>query len=226
MLTREELLTRVSALTPEAADGYRQIRAVLESDGALSAPVKALLIAVAASARGGVDLARAELERGRSIGLSSELIELGGAAILLSRGELVCARYLEAAGEAGEPPAKTRLRCDDDGVGYFLAYNRADTIPSRMARLHENAPEVFDGYFRMHHGSLSSGPETDAIAELMMCSVNAAELQPGFVAIHAEGARRRGVSEAQLIEAVLCAIPASGVGAWASAAAALFPDQP
>jgi AhpD family alkylhydroperoxidase len=83
---------------------------------------------------------------------------------------------------------------------------------------------VFEGYFRMHHAVLSSDTRTNALAELVLCTVNTAELAGSFVAIHAAAARRRGVTDAQLVEAVLCAVPVAGVAAWALGSAAVFPD--
>ncbi len=219
---RSELLEQLSRLTPETAEGYERVRATIESDGALPASLKALLVAVGASARGNVELAAAEIARGRAIGLEEDLIALALSAITLSRGENAGANLLAAAGRIGEQLPATRPRSEHDGVSYFKQYNAVEELPPRMALLHEHSPEVFEGYFRMHHASLSSDSRTDWIAELMMCSLNAAELQAGFVAIHAACARRRGVSDAQLVEAVLCAIPVSGVGAWAAAAGALF----
>ena len=110
-----------------------------------------------------------------------------------------------------------------DAQAYFRAYN-AGELPGRLRALLEHAPESFDGYFRMHQAVLSSDPQTDALAELALCAINAAELETGFIAIHAASARRRGVSDGQLVEAVLCAVPVGGVAAWAAAAAAIFPD--
>lgn len=219
--SRDDLLAQLRRLTPEAADGYERIRAAIEADGALSASLKALLIAVGACARADVELARREIARGREIGLQEELIALGVTAVTLSRGENAGTKLLAAAGEIGDAGV-ARARSELDGVSYFKQYNGLPELPSRMALLAEHAPGVFDGYFAMHHASLSSDPRTDAIAELMMCSLNAADLQPSFVAIHAESARRRGVSDAELVECVICAIPVSGVGAWAAAAGALF----
>ncbi len=219
--SQARLLEQVSRLAPEAAQGYARIRGAIEADGALPASLKALLVAVGAAARGNVELAASELERGRRIGLEEELIALALAAVMLSRGENAGAHLLRAAGEIGDVGTQ-RAAAQTDGVSYFTQYNAMPELPPRMAQLHEHAPEVFEGYFGMHHACLSSDPRTDAIAELIMCALNAAELEAGFVAIHAACARRRGVSQAELVEAVICAIPVSGVGAWAAAAAAIF----
>jgi alkylhydroperoxidase/carboxymuconolactone decarboxylase family protein YurZ len=208
---------------PEAAGGYDRIRRRLERDGALPAATLALLIASAAAVRGADELAAAEIARARELGAEEEQIAVCVAALLLSRGEVASARLLDAAGSLGGIDG-ARPASELSGEEYFLRYNGTDELPSRMRRLMELEPDVFAGYHAMHHAVLSSDPRTDALAELVLCAINAAELQTGFIAIHAASARRRGVSDAQLIEAALCAVPVAGVGAWAAAAAALFPD--
>lgn len=216
-------LSELDALVPEAAQGYARIRRHLASDGALTAAEKALLIASAAAVRGAGELAGSELARARELGLDEDLIVLAAAALLLSRGEVPCRRLLDAAGTvraAGPPRPLSEL----EGPAYFRGYNGTDELPARMRQLLEVDPEVFGGYHAMHHAVLSSDPRTDQLAELILCTINAAELQTTFIAIHAASARRRGVSQAQLVEAVLCAIPLAGVAAWAASAAALFPD--
>jgi len=209
-------------LVPDALAGYERIRTELRRDGALPASSKALLIASAAAVKGADALAGVELRRGRQLGAPESLVVLCAAALLLSRGEVACARLLAAAGplgELGEPRAPSA----HDAQDYFRAYN-AGELPGRLRALLEHAPGAFDGYFRMHQAVLSSDPQTDALAELALCTINAAELETAFIAIHAASARRRGVSDGQLVEAVLCAVPVAGVAAWAAAAAAIFPD--
>ncbi len=207
---------------PDALAGYESIVADLHRDGALPASAKALLIASGAAVKGADELVREELRRGRELGATDSLVALCAGALLLSRGEVACGRLLAAAGPLagiGEPRAPRA----HDATAYFEAYN-GGALPGRMRALLERAPAVFDGYFRMHQAVLSSDPTTDLLAELALCAINAAELQTGFIAIHAASARRRGVSDAELVEAVLCAVPVAGVAAWAAAAAALFPD--
>jgi alkylhydroperoxidase/carboxymuconolactone decarboxylase family protein YurZ len=92
-----------------------------------------------------------------------------------------------------------------------------------MAILAAHAPAVFAGYHRMHHGALAADPRTTKLCELVLIAINAAELQGRFVGIHAVTARHAGATDAELVEAVLCAVPVAGIAAWASAAEALFP---
>jgi alkylhydroperoxidase/carboxymuconolactone decarboxylase family protein YurZ len=210
------------AMLPGALDGYERIRAYLARDGALPASSKALLIAAAAATRGAAELAAREVRRARDLGAAEPLVALCAATLLLSRGETACECLLAAAGALGET-GPSRKRRDDDGPAYFRAYGGGE-LPARMQLLLDHAPEVFEGYFRVHHDVLHSDPQTDTFAELALCAINAAELESGFIAIHAASARRRGVSDRELVEAVLCAVPVAGVAAWAAGAAALFPD--
>jgi len=213
----------LTRLLPELVDGYERIRRYIESDSALAASSKALLVASAAATRGADQLARDELARGRDLGANEAQVAVCAGVLLLTRGEAATERLLAAALPLGELPA-ARAASDLDAPAYFRAYNHAEELPVRLRLLREVAPEVFEGYFRMHHAVLSSDPQTDPFAELVLCTVNTAELAGAFVAIHAASARRRGVTDAQLVEAVLCAVPVAGVAAWAVGSAAIFPD--
>ena len=83
---------------------------------------------------------------------------------------------------------------------------------------------MFAGYHRMHHGALAADPGATKLAELVLVSLNAAELQRGFVEIHAATARMASASDDELVEAIVCAIRVVGVAAWAAGAEGLFPD--
>jgi alkylhydroperoxidase/carboxymuconolactone decarboxylase family protein YurZ len=218
-----EVIEQIGRVAPESAAGYARIRAVIDSDGAIRAAHKALMVAVGAAVKHDVDLARRELVRGRAAGLTDAEIATGATALLISRGESACARLLHAAGPLAddEPP---RPSAEVSGVDYFLAYNGSDALPPRLALLADRSPEVFEGYFRMHHAALTADPESAKLAELVLCSLNAAELEGPFVGIHAVTARRAGASDEELIEAIVCAIPVAGVACWAAASGALFPD--
>ena len=66
----------------------------------------------------------------------------------------------------------------------------------------------------MREWSLAENVLDAAHAELLLLAVNAAEFSSRFVNVHANGARRAGCSEAQIVEAVICAIPVAGVASW------------
>jgi alkylhydroperoxidase/carboxymuconolactone decarboxylase family protein YurZ len=219
--TADEAIDAVAELAPEVAGGYRQIRAVIASDGALPGATKALLVAAAAAACGCDALARAELERGREIGLSEDQIATTATALLLGRGEVVCGRFVDAAGGL-TVSAEPRPAWDRDREAYFREYLGADTLPGRMRIMADNLPEVFAGYQRMHHGALAADPAASKLCELALVALNAAELQTRFAAIHAATARSAGATDAELLEAVVCAIPVAGVAAWAAGSEGLF----
>ncbi len=208
---------------PEVLAGYRAIRSVIESDGALSVAEKALLVAADDAVCSDGQLAASEIARGRAAGLTDDQIVTGASALLLSRGQRTCERLLSAAGELS-PERPVAPPSDADAVDYFLQYNVLDALPERLAVLADRSPAVFEGYFRMHHGVLRARPEASKLAELVLCSLNAADLRGDFVAIHAGAARRVGATDEELLEAFVCAMAVGGVGAWAVAAGALLPS--
>jgi alkylhydroperoxidase/carboxymuconolactone decarboxylase family protein YurZ len=207
---------------PEVIAGYRAIRSVIDSDGALSVAEKALLVAADDAVCSDGELAASEIARGRAAGLTDDQIVTAASALLLSRGQRACERLLAAAGElAPERPAAAPS--DADATDYFLDYNVLNALPPRLAVLADRSAAGYEGYFRMHHGVLRARPEFSKLAELVLCSLNAADLRGDFVAIHAGAARRVGVTDEELLEAFVCAMAVGGVGAWAVAAGALLP---
>ena len=220
----DDLLDQIAGTAPEIPAGYAEIRETIETDGAIPASTKALLVAVSAAARGYGDLARAELARGRELGLSERDVADAGVSLLLARGEVICRAFWEAAGgfeAAPEPRPPSPLGARD----YFLDFFGVEQLPTRMAIMAERVPGVFSGYQRMHHATLKADPASAVLTELVLVAVNAADLATRFVGIHAATARTAGATDGQLVEAVVCAIPVSGVAAWASAAEALFPEE-
>jgi alkylhydroperoxidase/carboxymuconolactone decarboxylase family protein YurZ len=207
---------------PEVVSGYRAIRSAIESDGALTVAEKALLVAAGDALCGDGELAACEIARGRAAGLTDDQIVTAASALLLSRGQRACERLLAAAGELS-PERAPAAASSADASEYFLDYNAVDALPPRLGVLAERSSVVFEGYFRMHHGVLRARPESSKLAELVLCSLNAADLRGDFVAIHAGAARRAGATDEDLLEAFVCAMAVGGVGAWAVAAGALLP---
>lgn len=220
----ENIVSRIDELAdpvPEVIAGYRAIRSVIESDGALSVAEKALLVAADDAVCGDGELAAAEVARGRAAGLSDDQIVTASSALLLSRGQRACGRLLAAAGDLS-PERPAAAPSEQDATEYFLQYNVAEALPPRLAVLADRSSAVFQGYFRMHHGVLRARPEFSKLAELVLCSLNAADLRGDFVSIHAGAARRVGATDEELLEAFVCAMAVGGVGAWAVAAGALL----
>ena len=219
----DDVLSQISRIAPEVAAGYEQVREVIAQDGALSAGWKALLVAVCATARGYGEMARGELDRGRAAGIGDREIGIAAVALLLARGEELTGRFIEIAGglsTTDEPRPASGL----DAEAYFLSYLGMPALPRRMAIMSERVPGVFAGYHRMHHGALAADPSATKLAELVLVALNAAELQRGFVEIHAATARKASASDDELVEAIVCAIRVVGVAAWAAGAEGLFPD--
>ena len=52
------------------------------------------------------------------------------------------------------------------------------------------------------------------LVELLLCGLNSAELQPEFVRIHADAARRVGATDDEVLGAVLAAIPVMALFLW------------
>jgi 4-carboxymuconolactone decarboxylase len=213
----------VGAIAPEVSGGYAQVRAQIAADGALSPAFKALLVCVCASVLGHDQLAGAELARARRLGLEESEIGIAGVALLLARGEAHCDAFVELAGGL-TPVAVPRPVSALGPEAYFLDYLGVPDLPARMRIMSERVPDVFAGYQRMHHGVLAADPSATKASEFILVAVNAAQLQTRFISIHAATARKAGASDAELVEAVVCAIPATGIAAWACGAEALFPD--
>ncbi len=218
-----DVLEQVSRIAPEVAGGYRQIVQFVERDGALSAAVKSLLVAVCATARGYDVRAGRELYRGRGLGLGDREIGIAAVALLLARGEELCGRFIHAAGGlCATEPARPFSELAPEM--YFLRYLGVPSLPARMAIMAERVPDVFAGYHRMHHGALAAEPTVTKLAELVLVALNSADLEQRFVAIHAATARQAAASDPELVEAVICAMPVVGIAAWAAGAEGLFPD--
>jgi len=218
-----DVLEQVAGIAPEVSDGYRQILAVVERDGALSAAVKALLVAVCATTRGYGGRASEQLRKARERGAGEREVGIAAVALLLARGEELCGQFVQAAGglHIGKSPRPGWTGAPE---AYFLDYLGVSSLPKRMAIMAERVPEVFRGYQRMHHGALAADPEATKLAEVVLVALNAADLEQRFVAIHAATARKAGASDQELVEAVVCAVPVVGVAAWAAGAEGLFPD--
>jgi alkylhydroperoxidase/carboxymuconolactone decarboxylase family protein YurZ len=122
--------------------------------------------------------------------------------------------------DSPDSPAPTVQR--EDALAYFDDYFGGE-LPERIARLAELPGPAFDGYALLHRTGLRDGALEPKLAELLLCAVNAAEIQTGFVEIHARSARSQGATDAELAETILAVVPVAGVAAWAGAAGVLGP---
>ena len=209
----------IDAVSPKFAEGLARVREVTDTDGACEAWAKALYMASAAAVKGHEEMLRAQLRRSRDLGL--KLSDARGAAltVLISRGEAVYAAFnaavdetfgetLGAGGtEAPEYPID-RQGCLDYFEDYF------GFVPDYVRLMADEAPRALEGYVLMREWSLAENLLDATHAELLLLTINAAEFSSRFVNVHANGARRAGCSEAQIVEAVVCAIPVAGVASW------------
>ena len=222
---------QIDAVSPKFAEGLARIREVTDTDGACPAWAKALYMACAAAVKGHRDMLMRQMERARRLGLS--LGDARGAAltVLISRGEAVYVTFNAAVdevfGEPVGPPEDGAPNFDLDRQGcldYFEDY--FGFVPEYVKLMADEAPRALEGYVLMREWSLAENILDATHAELLLCTINAAEFSARFVNVHANGARRAGCSEAQITEAVVCAIPVAGVAAWLPGADGIMEGRP
>ena len=213
----------LAAADPAAGAGLALVRGAATGDGALPAGVKALFAAAAAAAKGHPGQLRDGLARAKEAGVPAEHAWAAAAALGLARGEEVAGRLVAAILAHYGPPAEggAATAFDPEAArAYFRDYFGGE-IPERVALLAERSAPAFEGYALLHRGVLRHGALEPKLAELLLCAVNAAELQTAFVEIHARAARKAGASDAELVDAIVSVIPVGGIAVWAASAAVL-----
>ncbi len=207
-------------LAPFTRAGYAMFREVIDTDGALPAKLKLLLAAVAACNRGYLTLAASELRAAAQAGITQD--EAASGLILLSslRGEgaaLAFANVLDGVfGPAIVPadvPPLVRAGAGE-AQGNFEAY--FGTVPPALATLLKLVPRGADGYYLMRKGTIDSNRIDRKSAELMLIAVLASDYSP-MAATHIRAARAVGATDAEMAEAILCAVPSAGIAAWMGA---------
>lgn len=209
---------------PKTVAGYRRFRAVIDTDGALPAPIKALFVACAACVKGYEEMALRELRRARDLGLTETQAHSALAILSSVRGEGAALRlnamfavaYPEARDEAFE--AADLEVAAGEAAANFLAY--FTTMPPTLSKLLDLIPTAADAYYLMREGTLSGTALEPRHAELLLVTVLVADYSP-WSSVHMQGARKAGASEREVAEAVLCAVPTSGLSAWVVGATAM-----
>jgi alkylhydroperoxidase/carboxymuconolactone decarboxylase family protein YurZ len=222
---------QLAALSPKFAEGLARVREVCDFDGALPAGIKALFMATAAIVRNHDETGRRELRRAVDRGVTVKQLQGAAVSVLISRGESVFQKFWAAVEQAtgGMPviaPPSPRPSFDasaQKAKDYFVSY--FGFVPSYIELMADEAPRALEGYFLMREWALSENLLESKYVELLLCTVNAAEFSSRFVGIHAVGARKAGASEAEIVEAVVCAIPISGVASWLPGADGVRPPQ-
>jgi alkylhydroperoxidase/carboxymuconolactone decarboxylase family protein YurZ len=215
----------IAAISPKFAEGYARIREVIDADGACSAQVKALAVACAAAVKGQRDLAHRELARSQGLGLSLEHAQGAALAVLISRGEAAYASLTDAVAAVFDVPLAAPKPIPDFAVDresalhYFREY--FGHVPGYIELMADEAPRALEGYVLMRQWSMNENALDPKTVELLFLAINTAEFSPRFIAVHVAGARKAGASDAEIVEAVLCAIPVAGLASWLPAADAI-----
>ncbi|MCY3891314.1 MAG: hypothetical protein OXG50_15640 [bacterium] len=209
----------LAAISPKFAEGYARIRDVTDRDGACPAWAKALYMACAAAVRCQPEMTLREMTRSRELGLSLSDARGASLAVLISRGEATYNAFARAIDQAFDIAADQSTEPIPDftldrqaALDYFKSY--FGFVPDYIEVMADNAPRALEGYVLMRQWSLAENMLDAKHVELLLCTINAAEFSSRFVNIHANGARNAGASEAEITEAVVCAIPISGVASW------------
>ncbi len=209
----------LAAISTKFAEGYARIRDVTDRDGACPAWAKAMYMACAASVRGQRELALREMTRSRELGLSLSDARGASLAVLISRGEATYNAFARAidqafgiAADQSSAPIPDFSLDRQAALDYFESY--FGFVPDYVEVMADNAPRALEGYVLMRQWSLAENNLDAKHVELLLCTINAAEFSSRFVNIHANGARNAGATEAEITEAVVCAIPISGVASW------------
>jgi alkylhydroperoxidase/carboxymuconolactone decarboxylase family protein YurZ len=209
----------IAALTHKFAEGYARVRDVTDQDGACAAWAKALYMASAAAVRGQDAQLMREMQRSHDLGLTLSDARGAALAVMISRGEGVYSKFTAAIDEIfgekiGEPTDESpEFDLDRQAaLDYFQDY--FGFVPDYIEVMADEAPRALEGYVLMREWSLAENLLEAKHVELLLCTINAAEFSSRFVNVHANGARKAGASEAEIVESVVCAIPVSGVASW------------
>lgn len=223
--TALDAVALLRAHAPYTLAGYAAFRAVIDTDGAVPARLKALFVAIAATDRRYPDVARQELQRGVRLGLSAREA-LAGIIVLGSlRGEGAAGEFATLVQECvplEEPAADAAPVTAEPGEAEANFREYFGTIPPPLAQLMRLSPRAADAYYLMRRGSIDANPLSPKHGELLLLTILAAGYSP-MAARHVDGARRAGASDAEIAEATLCAIPAAGIAAWMAVGGLLEP---
>ncbi|MEP7351136.1 MAG: carboxymuconolactone decarboxylase family protein [Sphingorhabdus sp.] len=214
------------AHAPFTISGYRLFREIIDSDGAISSQIKALLVSVAAIARSREELALKELYRGAGLGLAIEQAVAGLIVLSSLRGEgaaMAFENLLEIVyGPLGNAPdvAQVPVAAGEARANFEKYFGQVPVPLQQMLRL---LPVGADAYYLMRRGSIDANPLSPKDGEFLLLAILAADCSP-MARTHIRGARNAGATDLEIAEAIVCAIPAGGIAAWMGAAPFLAED--
>jgi alkylhydroperoxidase/carboxymuconolactone decarboxylase family protein YurZ len=210
---------------PRTVAGYRRLRDVVDEDRALPAWFKSLAVACAAAAKGFPDLVKFQLRTGHVRGLTLEQCMGGVITLTSARGAGAAMMLLDAVADVYNArnehleAAPAIEVAPGEAEGNFRAYMGGELHPN-FAALLEASQELADAYYLLRTGTLDHNRLESRLAELLLVAVLAADYQAS-VSIHLGGARRAGASDAEIIEAIACAFPVSGLAGLITGVSAL-----
>lgn len=212
---------------PYTLAGFAAFRSVIDSDGAVSAKLKALFAAVAAVDCHHLDLARREMERGVALGLTPREATAGLIVLTSLRGEAAAVDFAAILTDCFDDlqapePGPLPVAEEGEAVANFTAY--FGSIPAPLQQLLRLNPKAADAYYLMRRGSIDANPLSPKHGELLLLAILAAGYSP-MAATHVRGARNAGASDEEIAEAVLCAVPAAGIAAWMAVGGMLAPPE-
>lgn len=215
---------RLRANAPKTVAGFRRFRQVIERDGALPTTLKRLFLAASATTKGYPDMARRELAAAAQCGLDVEMAAAALTILSSSRGEGAALRFADVLedvyGEAAVIDAEEQPIDVADGEARQNFVDYFGSVPPSLQKALDLVPVSGDAYYLMREGTLSGTALDPRHAELLLVTVLAADYAP-LASVHMNGARRAGASEAEVAEAVLCAVPVAGLSAWVVGANAM-----
>jgi alkylhydroperoxidase/carboxymuconolactone decarboxylase family protein YurZ len=235
-MPREDLFGAPAALlaaSPATAAALRGLAHVVDDDGELPRWFKHLLVACVAALKRRDDETRRWVRSAIDAGASAEAVMAVAVDATLSRGVHVAGDLIDALAATGATPpvepSSGQLAIDtapDEAAirSYFTEVFGA--VPDRVALLMDHCFPAMAAYHLMRQAGLEDSVLPAHHLELVLVVLNAAEYQPLFVEVHARGARQKGASEAELVEACACAIPIAGVAAWLPASQGILASRP
>jgi alkylhydroperoxidase/carboxymuconolactone decarboxylase family protein YurZ len=210
---------------PRTMAGYRRLRDVVDEDRALPSWFKSLAVACAAASKGYADLVKFQIRTGHVRGLSLEQCMGGVITLTSARGAGAAMMLLDVVADIYnaenshlDEAAPIHVR-PGEAEENFRSYMGGQLHPN-FAALLDVSHELADAYYLLRTGTLNHNRLESKLAELLLVAVLAADYQPS-VSIHMGGARRAGASDAEIVEAIACAFPVSGLAGIITGVSAL-----
>jgi len=220
-------LEAMAVHTPVFFSGFAELCSEVLSEGAIPARIKELILGVVYATQGYSEGAAIHIKNARSAGVTTEEITEMIAAALLSRGVRAYTEGYKALLAAGidERSPKTSGVAEAQGkeapvtdiVEYFDRYY-GKSLPHVRVLAEGGYGNVLRGYYIMRTEALKDAALPRKYKEFLYLAINATDLYPEAVRVHARGAMDYGATKEEILEAMLIAIVPKGVVAWFDAA--------